>query len=104
MSAEAVVATVVDVLAPYFTDPTFLMTTIIAGSILLSLMGRLPWKTTGLVLLIGAVYAKLAQTYDPEVAVTIIVSNVVSYTVGQFVSTLRQKFIVKSMDEAFREE
>ena len=103
MTAEAAVGTVIDAVAPYLTDPTFLMTIIIAGAILLSLMGKLPWKTTGLVLLIGAVYAKLAQTYGPEVAVTIIVSNVVSYTVGQLVSTLRQKLIVKPMDEAFKD-
>ncbi len=104
MSADAVVSAVIGMVSPYLTDPTFLMTMIIAGSVLLSLMGRLPWRVTGLVLLIGAVYAKLAQTYGPDVAATLIVSNVVSYTVGQFVSALRQKFIVKPLDEAFRGE
>jgi len=104
MSATTAVNTIFGVALPYLTDPTFLMTLIIAGSIALSVMGKLPWKTTGVILLIGALYAKLAEMYGPQVATTIIVSNVISYVVGSLVQSLKQKVIYQPMKSAFEED
>lgn len=89
--------------APYFTDPTFLMTLVIAGSMLLAIMGKLSWRLTGIILLLGAVYSKLAETFGPEAAVTIIVSNVITYLVSQLLASLKQKVIYKPIDSALQE-
>lgn len=90
--------------APYFTDPTFLMTLVIAGSMLLAILGKLSWRLTGIILLLGAIYSKLAETFGPEAAVTIIVSNVVTYLVSQLLASFKQKVIYQPIDQALKEK
>lgn len=89
---------------PYLTDPTVLMSIIIVASVLASLMGKLSWKITGMVLIIGAVYSKLAEVFGPEAAAAIVVSDIVSFTIGQLLQAFKQKFIYQPMRSAISEE
>ncbi|HID09042.1 TPA: hypothetical protein EYP13_02335 [Candidatus Micrarchaeota archaeon] len=104
MDIAALAAAVFDGLYPYLSDPTVLMTIIIVTSVLASLSGRLPWKITGLILILGAVYAKLSEIFGPEAAATIIVSNVVSFTVGRIVQTFKQKFVYEPVKRTFHDD
>lgn len=97
-------ASVFDAVAPYLADPTILMSLIIVAAIFASLTGKLSWRYTGLILIIGAIYSKLAEIFGPEAAATIIVSNVVSFTVGQIIQAFRQKFIYQPFKQAFQDE
>jgi len=79
-------------------DPTVLMSLIVASSLLGSLAGKIPWKYTGIILILGALYAKLAEIFGPEAAAALIASNIASFAIGRLVSGLRQKFF-EAIDE-----
>jgi len=89
---------------PYLSDPTVLMSLIIIVAVFASLSGRLPWKYTGLILILGAVFSKLSEVFGPEAAATIIVSNIVSFTVGRIVQAFKQKFIYAPVKRTFKDE
>ena len=70
-------------------DPTVLMSLTIIGSMLGSLKGVISWRTTGMIMLLGAAYSQLAQIFDPYAAASIITSSVVSFVFGKMWAELK---------------
>ena len=92
MDASAIL-NVLHVLQPYLTDPTFLMTIIVAASILAAIKGLMSWRLTGVILLLGAAYSQLAQVFGPYAAATTIASSVVSFVMGKIWAELKREVL-----------
>ena len=89
----SVLASLLPVFQKYFMDPTFLMTLIVVSSILASLRGLMSWRTTGIILLLGAAYSQLAQVFGPYAAATTIASSVVSFVMGKLWAEFKRSFL-----------
>lgn len=88
---------------PYLSDPTILMSLIISISTLASLSGKLSWRYTGLIMILGAVYAQLAQIFGPEAAAAMIASNIVSFVVGKVYQSIKQS-VMPDLDTILKEK
>lgn len=97
------VSTLLNTVLPVLADPTVLMTLIIVASVFGSLKGWIPWRVTGLILFLGAVYAQLAEIFGPETAAAMIASNAISFVFGRFWQMLKQSSGL-TLDNALKEK
>jgi len=53
-----------------------------------SIKGYVPWKWTGALYLLGGAFYYLSSVFGPEAAAAMIISNIVSYMLGQIKATI----------------